>query len=71
MARRPRRLPHKYKPHTLDTGARLAGSEVEDGEGGEASQRPTQRPVPSATVTLATLSDEDDEEEDLGAPPPK
>ena len=37
----------------LDTGARLAGSEVEEGEGEGASQRPTQRPVPSATVTQA------------------
>ena len=59
----------------LDTEAvaRLARSEVEDGDGGEASsQRPIQRPAPSATVTsAAALSDEDDEEEDLGVPPPK
>ena len=54
----------------LDTGARLAGSEGEEGEGEEASQRPTQRPVPSATVTRADQSNEDDAEE-AGAPPQK
>ena len=51
----------------LETGARLAGSEVEKGEVEEASQRPTQRPVSLATVSRATLSDEDDDEEDMFA----
>ena len=56
----------EHSQSLLDTGAvaRLARSEVEDGDGGKA------RLVPSATVTsAAALSDEDDEEE--GAPPPK
>ena len=53
----------------LDTGARLAGSEVEEGE--EASQRPTQRPVPSATMTRAAQSNEEDDKEDVVAPPRK
>ena len=61
----------KQSQSLLDTGARLAGSEVEEGEGEEASQRPTQRPVPSATVTRAALSEEDDDDEDVGAPPKK
>ena len=44
----------------LDTGAMQAGSKVEEGEGEEASQKPAH----AATVTLATQSDEDDDEED-------